>query len=222
MMFRFRSYPGLLFAYAHMANLHFAIFHTISRPIFLENGKLSENLMFLRKFKLFNFKKETFNTPSSAQRRKNMVQNHEKPNLSLFRAFGRGICSPPARCRIARAPDHVGGEQIGTILSFKIQAVAVRCKKMQTSEARLADRQPRLRAAQVVVLQIGRGGRGRGHSEQVGKINAGRAPARAADGGPPPPILTPKRAYLKSERFYFPTLGHRPVSENKLFAFCVS
>ena len=97
--------------------------------------------------------------------------------------------------------------------------MAVRCKKMQTSEARLADRQPRLRAAQVVVLQIGRGGRGRGHSEQVGKINAGRAPARAADGGPPPPILTPKRAYLKSERFYFPTLGHRPVSENKLFVF---
>ena len=38
----------------------------------------------------------------------------------------------------------------------------------------------------------------------------------------PPPILTSKRAYLKSERFYFPALGHRPVSENNLFVFCVS
>ena len=97
--------------------------------------------------------------------------------------------------------------------------MAVRCKKLQTSEARLADRQPRLRAAQVVVLRVGRGGRGRGHSEQVGKINAGRAPARAADGGPPPPILTPKRAYLKSERFYFPTLDLEAVVDIRLGQF---
>ena len=38
----------------------------------------------------------------------------------------------------------------------------------------------------------------------------------------PHPFPTPKRAYLKSERFYFPALGHRPVSENNLFVFCVS
>ena len=167
-------------------------------------------------------KKKPLNPPSSAQRRKNMVQNHEKPNRSLFRAFGRGFCSPPARCRIARAPDHVGGNRLARYSALKFRRWRCAAKKCKQARARLADRQPRLRAAQVVVLRIGRRGRGRGHSEQVGKINAGRAPARAADGGPPPPILTPKRAYLKSERFYFPTLGHRPVSENKLFAFCVS
>ena len=33
-IFRFRSCPGLSFAYAQMANLHFAIFHTIFRPFF--------------------------------------------------------------------------------------------------------------------------------------------------------------------------------------------
>ena len=27
-------------------------------------------------------------------------------------------------------------------------------------------------------------------------------------------------ANSKTERFYFPALGHSPVSENKLFAFC--
>ena len=53
-------------------------------------------------------------------------------------------------------PRSIRGEQAGTILSFKIQAVAVRCKKLQTGEARLADRQPRLREAHVVVLRRGR------------------------------------------------------------------
>ena len=111
-MFRFRSYPGLSFAYAHMANLHFAISHTISRPIFLENGKLSENLMVFRKINFLNFKKETFNPPSSAQRPQNMVQNHEKPSLSLFRAFGSGICSTPARYRTSRGLDKFGGSRL--------------------------------------------------------------------------------------------------------------
>ena len=33
------------------------------------------------------------------------------------------------------------------------------------------------------------------------------------------PIWTFLRAFFKTERFYFPTLGHSPVSENKLFVF---
>ena len=111
-IFSFRSCPGLSFAYAHMANLHFAISHTISRPIFLENGKLYENLMVFRKINLPNFKKETFNPPSSAQRPQNMVQNHEKPSLSLFRAFGSGICSKPARYCTSRGLDKFGGSRL--------------------------------------------------------------------------------------------------------------
>ena len=79
-------------------------------------------------------KKKPLNPPSSAQRRKNMVQNHEKPNLSLFRAFGRGICSPPARCRIARAPDHVGGNRLARYSALKFRRWRCAATKMQTSE----------------------------------------------------------------------------------------
>ena len=144
----------------------------------------------------------------------------------IFRCSGRlaGAFAHRQRVVALHGPPIMsgGGNRLARYSALKFRRWRCAAKKCKQARARLADRQPRLRAAQVVVLQIGRGGRGRGHSEQVGKINAGRAPARAADGGPPPPILTPKRAYLKSERFYFPTLGHRPVSENKLFAFCVS
>ena len=35
----------------------------------------------------------------------------------------------------------------------------------------------------------------------------------------PPPILTPKRAYLKSERFYFPTLDLEAVVDIRLGQF---
>ena len=125
----------LLKVYSQIANPHFAKFHTNFSDFYweLQDRRFSQPFFGFGGF--FNYKKETFNPPSSAQRPQNMVQNHEKPSLSLFRAFGSGICSTPARYRTSRGLDKFGGgEQAGTIPSFKIQAVAVRGKTLQTCE----------------------------------------------------------------------------------------
>ena len=116
MMFRFRSYPGLSFAYAHMANLHFAIFHTISAH-FLENEKLSENQMYWYVLRAIILIKKRNLKPSQAPRSGRKIWSKMMKNQSrlLFGACGSASCSPPARYRPSRTPEKCGGERGGGI-----------------------------------------------------------------------------------------------------------
>ena len=58
----------------------------------------------------------------------------QKSSLSLFGAFGSGICSPPARYRTSRAPDQFGGNRLARYSALKFRQW--RCAAKSCKQAR--------------------------------------------------------------------------------------